>query len=808
MFLRLLTLLWLACLSLLPGVLLAGTLNLSSHESAYSLSPHLDILEDKSGDLTLAEVSSPAQADHFSPNLHSTPNFGFSSSTYWFHFTVTNAAAGNVATGNADWVIEVGYPLLDHFDLAWRETGASNATWQRRSGGDNMPFAAREFKRRTFSFALQLAPGSTHEFYLRVKTSSPVNVPLVLYSSDAFFDHAQADQSFFAFYFGILSAMLFYNLFIFLSVKSPAYFYYVLYVGTFGLSQMTIFGLSFEYLWPESIFLQRVGLPVCIIATQVAICLFTISILRIKRHAPQLYIAFKWLALPALVEVGMLLCASYALAMHVIAAASFAAVLLSVVAGYQCMRKGNSAAKLYLVGWSGLFVGIIFYLLFINGLVAQNYVVLYGMQIGSIFEVLLFSFGLAARLNQERNAKMKAESRALAMSELAAQEQQKAARHQLLAQLKEEEAKAKTEFLATMSHEIRTPMTGVIGVADLLKDTALTQEQSEYVGIIKNSGDALVGLINDILDFSKIEAGRLEIEMLPFHLKNLCNELVTAFRVSQRLRGGVTLTLEYEGDVPEIVRGDITRIRQILTNFLSNAAKFTSQGSITLCIRRTHDSCLRLSVKDTGIGLSEAGKAKLFAAYSQADSSTARIYGGTGLGLNICKRLAELMGGSVGVDSEEGKGSDFWLELNLPAAQLHLSPADTKGNEHDLAGLRVLLAEDNEVNRLVATRMLAKLGIEPISVDNGQDAVEKVEREVFDIILMDCELPTLDGYEATQQIRKLERALQRKRCKIVALTGHVLREQIDKCTDAGMDLHLPKPLQYVNLIDVLKKALE
>lgn len=136
MFLRLLTLLWLACLSLLPGVLLAGTLNLSSHESAYSLSPHLDILEDKSGDLTLAEVSSPAQADHFNPNLHSTPNFGFSSSTYWFHFTVTNAAAGNVATGNADWVIEVGYPLLDHFDLAWRETGASNATWQRRSGGN------------------------------------------------------------------------------------------------------------------------------------------------------------------------------------------------------------------------------------------------------------------------------------------------------------------------------------------------------------------------------------------------------------------------------------------------------------------------------------------------------------------------------------------------------------------------------------------------------------------------------------------------------------------------------------------------
>jgi signal transduction histidine kinase/CheY-like chemotaxis protein len=404
--------------------------------------------------------------------------------------------------------------------------------------------------------------------------------------------------------------------------------------------------------------------------------------------------------------------------------------------------------------------------------------------------------------------------------EKAVVDQQKQEIERLLDQTKEI-SRHKSEFLANMSHEIRTPMNGVIGMTNLVLATQLTDEQREYVETARLSADFLLTVLNDILDFSKIEAGRLDLSPVDFSLKD-CLEQTGRMLSLQIANKKLDYSLSVADDVPDRLVGDADRLRQILLNLVGNAIKFTDQGGISVSVRRqapvgadADGVTLLFAVRDTGVGIPKDKQSVIFDAFRQADGSTTRKYGGTGLGLAICSRLVNMMGGTIGVDSEPGKGSTFHFSARLGVVTGTPAEVDEQArklatvvqafNPEQVTNLRILLAEDNPVNQRLATKLLEKRGHQVTVTATGRGALQRVQGETFDVVLMDVQMPDMDGLEATALIRQWEKNRGR-RTPIVALTAHSMKGDRDRCLAAGMDTYVTKPFDATRLIEVVEST--
>lgn len=365
----------------------------------------------------------------------------------------------------------------------------------------------------------------------------------------------------------------------------------------------------------------------------------------------------------------------------------------------------------------------------------------------------------------------------------------------------EEGSKAKSEFLSTMSHEIRTPMNAIIGMTNLLAKDNPREDQVEQLEILDFSAKTLLSLINDVLDFSKIESGKIEFENVAFNLENLLNGVLESFRFTAEKKD-VPLYLDFDEDLPETIAGDPNRLTQILNNLVSNAVKFTEEGSVGIIVelKERNDDQLKIlfTVTDTGIGISEDKQEEIFKSFTQERSETSRVFGGTGLGLTISKKLVDLQNGTIDLESEKGKGSTFYVELPFKTQEhAEKQRSNLRKNEEEmpesLRGTKVMLVEDNAINQKVMIRFLEKWEIEVIVAENGKQAVEKMkEMASINLVLMDLQMPEMDGYEATRKIRKLDNKYK-STVPIIALTAAALKEVKEKVFASGMNDYLTKP---------------
>jgi len=916
----------LGALAMLAGAAQAGQpglVVLDADTRRVTLAEQLELLRDDSGVTTFEELR-PAGL-MFRPAAPGDISHGYTTATYWYRTTLRNDAP---AGANADWVLELDFPPLDHVDFYLTR----GSVVKHVATGDQRPLAAGQLPYQTYAVPIRVVPGERVQVHLRVQTSTSHQVPLTLWSQDEFLASAARRSLGYGLFFGVMLVMALYNLAILPFVRDRAYLYYVANIAAFALLQAAMSGYLYRALQP---LLDPGWYPVhnrwvvvFSAATLVSLLLFTRSFLQTQVHTPRLHRLNNGM----LVAVAAFFLASFALP-HGVGTAGFAVLgalggLLFMATGVGALRAGVRTARFYLLAWAVFMAGMLLKVLELFGAVAPNLVTAHAWEVGELCTVTLLSLALADRINLERQEKIVAQSEALKAREQAIDSLERYQRivdtvpegifetdadgsvisanpalatmlgyadlgemrgsvrdlrrdhtrdpqaaEAMVARLRatgelhgyevemvrrngttfwaalsirrridesgvakaqgvvqditerrereelqraraaaEAATSAKSDFLAKMSHELRTPMNAIIGFAELALRNDSEARRLEHLGNIRAASRSLLRIIDDILDLSRIESGKLVLDHRDFDLETVLDQ-VALLLSHEAAAKGLLLKVAHAPRTPLALVGDPVRLEQVLVNLVGNAIKFTEHGEVELSVdlasRGDRKARLRFMVRDTGIGLTAEEQSRLFAPFAQADSFSTRRQGGVGLGLAISRQLVEKMGGRIAVESRAGVGSVFLFTAEFgegteraarPAPAAPPPAPAVLPRTAVLRGARVLLVEDNALNRQLAREILQPTGLLLDMAENGPDAIAAVDQVAYNAVLMDVQMPGMDGLEATRRIRALRGGAT---LPIIALTANAMERDRHECLAAGMSDFLAKPVDAEQLLATL-----
>ncbi len=718
-------------------------------------------------------------------------NLGVLPKGAWLRFELKN-----VETVNIERFLEIPNPSLHHLSIYIQSPNQPDQKWLL---GSSRPFLERPVMSRNFTVPITIGGKQTVWVYLRAESSVGVLIPVRLHTSAKFWQLTLAENMYHGFYFGILFMFVAFNLGLYLFRNDILFLLLAVDLTVFSLMYGNHLGLNFEYLWPvdpDFNYLASLFFSYLVVLTA---NIFSWRFIRLKfayNHIPKaLYYCFNISASLGFVLLWFVPIAwsSYFCASLGLAVAYYLAYLC-----YLSYREGASYAGCYLVTYSFSAIATSIYVLHKLALLPTNLVVSNILGYSILLQALVLTSVMIERKKSARKI-------------LGFQDAAQLIPHSV------------RDWVAQFSHEIRTPLNGIIGMADLLRETPLNPTQYNYVRSLSLSGEHLVDLVSDILDYESLASGQVQLFGSDFNLAELCQQSCDSLaRMAEE--NNVSIALEYEEGMPLEFHADSKRFRQILLNLLNNAIKFAQNGKIIISLSYSSDSELQLKVWDNGIGMTKQQQKEIFKRFRQADGSVYQKFGGNGLGLAICEQLAGLMEGVIAVESEINKFCCFTLTLPMPEVSktdvidlvesdsaLFLPLADnvvepvTRFNtlpDH----LLILGVDDNEINRRVLKAMLNKLGHSVIEASSGQEAIDIVQSGVdIDLILMDCEMPGMNGFDATRAIRRWQYGQADKVCRIIALTAHTLAEHKEQCLEAGMDGHLSKPLRLQELRELIEQ---
>lgn len=766
---------------------LVGAVTFDEHMRTLPLGQSMYVFEDVRGDASIDDIASPAVQGSF--RLHDKPvlNAGYSRSVFWLRLDLHYLP--QQAQGPRNWLLELAYPPLDHLELYLPDEAGGFALAQRT--GDSLPFDTRQIRQHNYLFELNLEPNQNKRIYLRLESQGSIQAPLTLWAPNAYLEEQPARIYVLGIIYGVLLVMLVYNLFIFLSVRDTSYLYYILYIASFGLYQVSVNGAGIEYFWPNNPWWANAATPFLIGSAALFGCQFARSFLHTGEHSPWVDRLLLLLMACGAVVMILALSVSYATALRL---ATYLALLFTVVifaAGVLAWLRGMRVARYFIFAWTAFLIGGIVNTLMVLGYLPNVFLTMYASQIGSALEVGLLSLALADRIN--------------AMKEERTRILQEAGRKlETLNQELADSNRFKDEFLATVTHELRTPMNGVIGSLELMQTVKMDIELEQYQKTAAASARDMMRMVNDILALTELQAGKLYPRRETFSLRGLFDGLRAQYAARAEDKG-LTFALELDDNLPDTLEGDAAKLAHALGYLLDNAIKFTSQGGVTLRVGRVGSvgSNLPLSVvvSDTGIGFAP-GDGDLYQRFHQLDGSMTRKYGGLGIGLAICRQLVDLLGGVLSHESQPGQGSRFRLDVPLtlplqPQAS-DVRPARPQGGalQRQAQQCTVLIVEDNAINQLVTRGMLLKLGYRVRTADNGAEALELLRSETVDAVLLDCQMPVMDGFATCRALRALPGCAE---LPVLAITAHSHSGDRERCLAAGMSDYLAKPVKFDEL---------
>lgn len=762
--------------------LMASAVEFDEFTQSLPLGQSLQVFEDAGGQATIDDVRAQAAAGHFKPHHKDTLNAGYSRSVFWLkidlHYRPTNPAAQRT------WLLELAYPPLDRLDLYSPDAGGGYRLV--RQTGDALPFASREIRQNNYLFDVNFTADQAQTLYLRLQSEGSIQAPVTLWSSTAFLEEQPVRLYVLGLIYGVLLGMLVYNLFIYLSVRDTSYLYYIFYIASFGMYQLSVNGAAVQYFWPNDPWWANAATPFFIGCAGLFGSQFARSFLQtanINRWLDRLLLAL--IGFGALV-VGLSLMTSYALALRLATALALTFTVVIFGAGIFAWWRGLRVARYFIIAWSAFLLGGIVNTLMVLGYLPNVFLTMYSSQIGSAIEVALLSLALADRINAMRE--QQAQTLLDAGQKLEVLNQQLAHGNKL-----------KDEFLATLTHELRTPMNGVIGSLELMQTVEMDPELEQYQQTAAGSARDMMRMVNGILTLTELQAGKLKANPSVFSLRSVIDALRVQFEGNASGKS-LDLKVDIAPGVPDRVYGDSSKLAQCLECLLDNAIKFTRVGGVALRVTgkplASGRLALSFAVIDTGIGFTDLGEATLYQRFFQLDGSMTREYGGLGVGLAICRQLVELLGGQLTHRSEPGHGSRFQLdvEFDLPVTERASTPM-----ARDLACLRlpqdctVLLVDDNDINQLLLRGMLLKLGFRVRTADDGVAALDFLQRETFDAVLLDSELPQMNGVSLCCQIRSLQGCEQ---VPVFMIAQSVDRE---RCLSGDLIDYLSKPVKFEDL---------